>query len=241
MLTCDVSQVPKDKWTKRRTLSAVVIAVLPVKVKGSTTRRHIVLRDEHGECVVCVWGNHTQVVNESTIGRSITIFRVTLQDYEGAVQISMPKDASIVLGNTVQTTPILSWLHKKGNNCMPVKVAALLESASIIAIHGVLAKVTTESITMKDGPEHKLTTVILADGPPQSVVPIQFWNAKPDQVSNWKSMLHESVNATYIRCHISVQRGTVYESIGTMTKITRITDPQLEKWWFGLDAIDTDI
>lgn len=48
-----------------------MITVFPVTAKMGTIRRNVVLRDEYGECVVCVWGNHTSILNESTIGRSV--------------------------------------------------------------------------------------------------------------------------------------------------------------------------
>ena len=67
------------------------------------------LRDEHGECLACVWGNHTQIINESTIGRAVTFCRVAIQEYEGTIQLSMPKDSSISIGNTPLTAPILTW------------------------------------------------------------------------------------------------------------------------------------
>ena len=231
-MTCDLSMIPQDKWNKRRTLSAVIIAVLPIKQKASTIRRNVVLRDEHGECVACVWGNHTQIINESTIGRPVTFQRVCLQDYEGIVQLAMPKDASITLGSTPKTAPVNAWFFKSGNTVMSVPEAQLLEKSSIIAMHGIIAKVSTESITLKDGIVCPLTTVILADGPPHAAVSIQFWNAKPDQVSKWDDMLHQAANVTMIRCnHASAQRGNGYDAIGSLTKIIRASDPILEAYW----------
>jgi hypothetical protein len=53
-LTCDLRATPKESWAKRRTLSAVVLAVFPVTHKLTTIRRNVLLRDEHGVCVVCV-------------------------------------------------------------------------------------------------------------------------------------------------------------------------------------------
>jgi hypothetical protein len=64
----------------------VVITVFPVTAKMGTIRRNVVLRDEYGECVVCVWGNHTSILNESTIGRSVTFQRVCIQEYEGVCE-----------------------------------------------------------------------------------------------------------------------------------------------------------
>jgi hypothetical protein len=73
-----------------------------------------VLRDEHGECLACVWGNHTQIITESTIGRAVTFLRVAVQEFEGAIQLAMPKDCSISIGNTPITAPILTWFALPG-------------------------------------------------------------------------------------------------------------------------------
>lgn len=121
ILTCDLSVVPKDKWNKRRTLSAVVLAVLPIKSKGSTVRRNVILRDECGECWITVWGNHTNIIDESAVGRPITLQRVCLTEFEGQIQISMPKDSSVSLGNTPNTAPIMIWLQRVGNTPQSVQ------------------------------------------------------------------------------------------------------------------------
>jgi len=83
-----------------------------------------VLRDEHGECMACVWGNHTQIINESTIGRAVTFLRVAVQEFEGAIQLAMPKDCSISIGNTPITAPILTWfaLPRQSFPCFPATV-----------------------------------------------------------------------------------------------------------------------
>jgi hypothetical protein len=120
-LTCDLLQVPKDRWNKRRTLSAIVLAVLPVKNKGATVRRDVVLRDENHECTVTVWGNHTNILNESAIGRPVTIQRVCLSEFEGKVQVAMPKDSSVALGNTAATAPLMVWLQRVGTAVVTVQ------------------------------------------------------------------------------------------------------------------------
>lgn len=231
-LTCDLTAIPKDKLNKKRTLSAVVIAVLPIKTKASTIRRNVVLRDEYGECVMCVWGNHTQILNESSVGRSITGFRVCVQEFEGALQVSMPKDSSITIGNTPKSLPILNWLYKVGNSIITVPQALALSTPSVVAIHGILSKVTSETITMKEGKVVQLTTVSIADGPPHAVVLINFWHARPDQVTMWESMLHQAVKANMIRCNVKAERGNSYESIGALSRITIETNTTLEDWWF---------
>jgi hypothetical protein len=120
-LTCDLSLIPKDKWNKRRTLSAIVLAVMPVKSKSSTVRRNVVLSDEQDEVTVTVWGNHTNMLNESAIGRPVTLQRVCLSEFEGRIQVAMPKDCSVAIGNTATTVPILQWFHRVGNNAMTVQ------------------------------------------------------------------------------------------------------------------------
>jgi hypothetical protein len=120
ILTCNLSLIPKDRWNKRRQLSAIVIAVLPIQSKSSTVRRNVVLRDEKDECTVTVWGNHTNLLNESSIGRPVTLQRVCLTEFEGQIQIAMPKDASVSLGSTSVTVPMMHWLQRVGTS--PISV-----------------------------------------------------------------------------------------------------------------------
>ena len=132
-MTCDLRSVPKDCWQRRRTLSAVILAVFPVSTTISTIRRNVLLRDEHNECIVCVWGNHTTMLNESAVGRAVTFHRVNIQEHEGTLQLGMPKDSSVALGNTPRTLEILEWLHETGNeNKSVLEMLALTEPA----IHG---------------------------------------------------------------------------------------------------------
>lgn len=125
-LTCDLSQIPKDRWNKRRTLSAIVVAVLPIKSKASTVRRNVVLRDENDECTVTVWGNHTNILNESAIGRPVTFQRVCITEFEGKLQVAMPKDTSVALGNTAATAPLMIWMQRVGTT--PVSVQQVQDS-----------------------------------------------------------------------------------------------------------------
>ena len=119
-LTCNLSLIPKDRWNKRRSLSAIVLAALPIQSKSSTVRRNVVLRDELDECTVTVWGNHTNILNEAAIGRPVTLQRVCLTAFEGKIQIAMPKDSSVALGNTPQTIPILHWMQRVGTTAVTV-------------------------------------------------------------------------------------------------------------------------
>ena len=230
-MTCDLKAVPRDRWNKRRTLSAVVIAVLPVQVKAATVRRNIILRDEHAECKVCIWGNHTQMITESAVGRPISCNRVCLQEYEGEVQWAMPKDCSISLGTTPKTAPIMSWLHKAGNAAIPVEAAVALNEPRVIAIQGMLAQVTSETITTKSGSVVPLTTVVIATGPPYAVLRVQFWNASQEQTHQWSDMVHNAVKVTMIRCQHQPERGNQFESIGQLSRILLQKDGTLEKWW----------
>jgi hypothetical protein len=164
-LTCDLRAIPRDRWNKRRSLSAVVIAVFAIQSKAATVRRNVVIRDEIAECVVTVWGNHTNVLNEAIIGRPITLLRVCLTEYEGKIQIAMPKDSSISIGNTPATAPIMLWMQRAGSNMLTVQqvrceqivnclsitdcfVQAIAgEATSVIGLHGILAKVDQEDVS----------------------------------------------------------------------------------------------
>lgn len=230
-LTCDLQSVPKETWGKRRTLNAVVIAVLPIKTKATTIRRNVVLRDEHGECMVCVWGNHTQIINEGAVGRAVTFHRICIQEYEGILQITTPKDSSISVGNTPNTAPILSWLHNAGSNWQTVVEALALTTSSVIGLHGILAKVVSEQITMKDGKVCNLTTITVANGPPLQTTSVNFWHTKSDQVSKWEDMLHQGVNVAMIRCVHEKERGNRFESVGSLSTITRAYNASMEQWW----------
>ena len=230
-LTCDLTTVPREKWNKRRTLSAVIISVLPTKVKGTTIRRNVILRDQHGECTACVWGNHTQIVNESTVGKPITILRAIIQEYEGNMQVAMPKDGSLTLGPTPKTTPITSWVFAKGNQSVTISTAIAMQQSDVFSTHGIIAQVVSEKVTTKDGKSLDLTTVSLASGPPCVILQLRFWHAKPHEAQTWTDMQHQAVSVTMIRCKADTQRGNSYESIGTLTKISKIKDQALETWW----------
>ena len=115
IMTCDLAAIPRDKWNKRRTLSAIIISVFPIKTKAATVRRDVILRDQHSECNVTVWGNHTNIVNEGSIGKPITMQRICLTEYEGKLQIAMPKDSAVLMGSTHLTAPIMQWLNTAGS------------------------------------------------------------------------------------------------------------------------------
>jgi len=60
----------------------------------------------------------------------------------------------------------------------------------------------TETVTMKDGKQQKLTIVTVAQGPPRVEVSINFWHpvhCNPAQVGGWEDMLHHAVDVTMIR------------------------------------------
>jgi hypothetical protein len=230
-LTCDLRATPKESRAKRRTLSAVVLAVFPVTPKNSTIRRNILLRDEHGECMVCVWGNHTTMLNESVVGRAVTFHRVNIQEHEGILQLGTPKDSSITLGNTPRTLEILDWLHEHGNVCTTVQAALALTQPAVHGVHGILAKVATETITMKDGKMSKLTCMTISSGPPQVDIVVNFWNAPPARVASWEDMIHHSVNLTMVRCNVQ-STGNCYDSIGNHSRLAIVVNSELETWWF---------
>jgi hypothetical protein len=231
-LTCDLSVVPKISYNKRRTLSAIIISVLPIYTKGSTVRRNIILRDEHGECIVCVWGNHTSVINDGCIGRHITFNRVSVQEHEGNLQLGMPKDSNVALGSTQKTNKIQSWFDIVGLSPITVVEAISLKHTTITCIHGILAKVTSELVTLKSGIERPLTTMAIAAGPPKAFLYIQFWNVAQDQAQKWEDLLHVAVNVNKIRCSSDADRGNSFESIGNVSTVVRSEDTPLEDWWF---------
>jgi hypothetical protein len=232
-LTCNLTVVPKISHNKRRTLSAVIISVLPIYTKGSTVRRNVILRDEHGECIVCVWGNHTTVLHDGCIGRPITFNRVSVQEHEGKLQLNMPKDSSVALGSTPKTNKIQAWLDVVGLSPIAVSEAIALKNTTIICVHGILAKVTSETVTLKTGIERALTTIAVAAGPPKSFLYIQFWNVTHAQAEKWEDMLHVAVNVNKIRCSSDPDRGNSFESIGDVSSVVRSADIPLEDWWFA--------
>jgi len=186
VLTCDYTQVPKDRYSRRRKLTAIIIAVEPVIAKLTSLRRHVILRDEHGECDVCVWGNHTHILNEASIGRAVTFNRICLKEYEGDVQIHMPKDASVIFGTTSETVPVVSWFKQAGCTAITVPVALELLSSSIICISGMLGKIVSEQVTTKDGTMREVTTLYIAHGPPRIVVAIEMFDVDPDKIATYQ-------------------------------------------------------
>ena len=180
---------------------------------------------------MCVWGNHTQILNEGAVGRAVTFHRICIQEYEGTLQITTPKDSSLSLGNTPSTTSIQSWLVNAGSNLQTVEQALALNTPSVIGLHGILAKVVSETITMKDGKVCNLTTITVANGPPLQTMSVNFWHAKADQVSHWEDMIHQGVNVAMIRCVHEKERGNRFESIGSLSKITRAYNESMEQWW----------
>lgn len=230
-MTCDLRATPKASWAKRRTLSAVVLAVFPVTINLTTIRRNVLLRDEHGECIVCVWGNHTTMLNESAVGRAVTFQRVNIKEHEGSMQLGTPKDSSIALGNTPRTLEILEWLHENGKAIKTVQAALEITQPTVHGIHGILARVATETVTMKDGKISKLTNVTVSSGPPQVDISVNFWNAPPARICTWEAMVHHSVNLTMVRCNVK-STGNCYDAIGEHTKLAISLNEQLETWWF---------
>jgi hypothetical protein len=83
--------------------------------------------------MVCVWGNHTSMLDEQTVGRAVTFQRVTIQEHEGALQLGTPKDSSMSLGNTPRTLEILEWLHASGGEFKTVQEALAIAQP---AVHG---------------------------------------------------------------------------------------------------------
>ena len=157
------------------------------------------------------------------------VFPLTLL-FEGALQLSTPKDSSMNLGNTPRTIEILEWLNNIGNSTQMIMQALEIKIPSVIGIHGILARVATETITMKDGRVSKLTTLTASTGPPHTDVTVKYWNAPPARVAKWEEMVHQAVNVTMVRCTIS-STGNRFDAIDGLTKVTPCYNEDLEAWW----------
>lgn len=189
-LTCNLALVPKDQYNRRRRLIAVVIGVEQIKTKGNFTRRNVILRDACNECEVCVWGNHTHLLNESSIGRPVTLNRICLTEFLEKVAIHMPKDSSVNLGASPDTTAIMQWFNQSGHASTSVESALELTKSDIIAITGILGKVQCEIVTNKDGQTENITTLYIIAGPPRVLLTIEFTNAKQEKVDSYKVLLN---------------------------------------------------
>jgi hypothetical protein len=225
---CSLANSYEKQYVKRLCASALQLIVTSFT---DTIRRNVILRDEAGQCSVCVWGNHTAVLNEGCVGRPITFNRATVQEHEGQLQLSMPKDSSVALGATPKTNKIQAWLSIVGQTPISVLEAINLKATTVTCIHGILAKITVETVTLKTGNDKELTTIAIAHGPPKAFLYIQFWNANKQTVGTWDDMLHNAVNVNKVRCSTD-ERGNQYESIGDITNIVRNTNTALEDWWF---------
>ena len=63
--------------------------------------------------------------------------------YEGALQLSTPKDSSMNLGNTPRTIEILEWLHNSGNATQMIMQALAIKIPSVIGDSGYHTRVIT--------------------------------------------------------------------------------------------------
>ena len=99
-------------------------------------------------------------------------------------------------------------------------------------MHGILAKVVYEVVTMKDASQRPLITITIASGPPKACLPIQFWNPSPGTTEIFEQLLHQAVNVTKLRVVADLERGNRYESMGSHTRVTSVKDTTLESWWF---------
>jgi hypothetical protein len=185
-LTCNLELVPKDQYNRRRRLIAVVIGVEQIKTKGNFTRRNVILRDAHNECEVCVWGNHTHLLNESSIGRPVTLNRICLTEFLEKVAIHMPKDSSVNLGASPDTVAIMQWFNQSGHTSISVENALELPKSDIVAITGILGRVLCEIVTNKDGQTENITTLYIVSGPPRVFVTVDFINPKQEKIDSYK-------------------------------------------------------
>jgi hypothetical protein len=249
-LTCNLALIPKEQYNKRRTLVAVIIAVDQIKTKGSFSRRNVVLRDSHHECEVCVWGNHTHLLNASSIGRPVTFSRICLTEFAEKVSIHMPKDSSVNLGSSPETVPVMQWFNQTGNTSITVAAALEYPKSDVIAIVGILGRIVSEIVTSKDGQTENVTTFYIVAGPPQAVMTITFINPKPDKIENcqvrmmlnnyystkthFQSYLHRVVKISKVRCEV-LPTGPRFTSIGGITFVTPTEEcpTDLSTWWLN--------
>ena len=68
-------------------------------MSGTKERRAIELRDQFGECKICVWGDYVHMFDHDPIGRSVTLCGITLTMYANTMHICWTKDSSIVVGS----------------------------------------------------------------------------------------------------------------------------------------------
>jgi hypothetical protein len=113
-----------------------------------------------------------------------------------------------------------------------------VKKSTVICIHGIVAKVVHETVSMKDGGQRPLTTITIADGPPKAFITIQFWNTSSETAESFEQQLHQAVNVTKIRVIADIERGNRYESVGAHSKVTNCKNPTLETWWFKPQSQD---
>jgi len=100
-INCNLSTMPRNLIGQSCSLSAICVHVHPLRrggLSGTIESRTIVLRDNFGECTICVWGDHVHMFDVEPIGRSVTLGRINLKIFANAMAICMSKDSSIVIG-----------------------------------------------------------------------------------------------------------------------------------------------
>jgi hypothetical protein len=149
-------------------------------------RRNVTLRDSFAECEICVWGNHTHILNESSIGRPVTFNRICLTEYMQNVSVHMPKDASLILGSSPETVMVMKWFQQMGNTHVTIADALQLQVSNIIGIVGILGRIVSEIVTTKDGQTRDITTLFILAGPPCIVLTIELISHKQEKIDAYQ-------------------------------------------------------
>jgi len=234
ILRCNLSETPKVQWSKRFNLPAIIISVQPIIKTEMAIRRYVVCRDSSGECIVCLWNSHSSIITEDSVGRPVLFSGVTIGELDGAPTLKLPKSASISIGDRMETREVKEWFRTQGVEVLDVCTAEKgFTGPQIISVKGMLGKIVEQSIITQSGATRNLITLHIA-GAPNSRIAIQFWSSSNDKTEAQilEAMLHKPVVITKMRAYIDIMRGSTFESISTVTKVTRTHDEELQTWWF---------
>jgi hypothetical protein len=139
---------------------------------------YVVLRDASGECIVCLWNNHSSIVTDESVGRPVFFAGVTIGELDGAPVLKLPKAASISIGDRPETRAVKEWWNAQGSQVIDVGLAEKgFTGPQIVSVKGMLAKIVDQQIITQSGASRNLVTLHIASGPPTSSITVQFWNS----------------------------------------------------------------
>ena len=102
-INCNLSILPHNLIGKSCSLSAICIRVGPVSQRDGTTgvfkRREIELRDQFGDCMISLFGDHVHLFDHDPIGRPVTLSGFDLLMYKDKISICLRKDSTILVGS----------------------------------------------------------------------------------------------------------------------------------------------